>query len=131
MNHVRRNFLALARAIAYFSHEYDNICLPINPTFAFDLIVVTRPSPDVSSFRVKVIQTESQSPSGYYVANLRKSGGYSSAKEHKAPFDPNMCDFLFVVSPMGSYLIPSGEITQKKNITLSMFEEFRCKNIAQ
>jgi len=125
MDYIERSFQCLARAIEFFSTEWENICLPMKHTFAFDLILV--PKGKGIMMRVKVIQTESKSRSGAYVVNLRKSGGYTNAKEHKADFDPSMCDFLFIISPDGIYVIPSRKITQKRAISLSMFEEFKCK----
>lgn len=98
----------------------------MKPTFAYDLILISDKSGKELIMRVKVVQTESKSPSGTYVVNLRKSGGYVNSKECKAPFDPSMCDVVFVISPESAYMIPSNKITQKRAISLSMFEEFKC-----
>lgn len=71
--------------------------------------------------RVKVIRTDCKAPSGSYVVNIRKGGRGVSKKE---PFRPEMCEFIFVDCPEGNYLIPSIEVTQKRSITLSMFEKY-------
>ena len=126
MDYIEKSFQSLAQAIEYFSQGCDNICLPMKPTFAFDLILITKENGKDLIMRVKVIQTESKAPSGSYVVNLRKSGGYANSKETKAPFDPCVCDVLFVISPDGAYMIPSHTITQKRAISLSRFEEFKC-----
>lgn len=126
MNYIDKSFQAVCQAIEYFSQGALNIFLPMKPTFAYDLILITEENGKELMMRVKVVQTESQSPSGTYVVNLRKSGGYSDQKEHKAPFDPSMCDVLFVISSESAYMIPANKITQKRAISLSMFEEFKC-----
>ncbi len=126
MNYIHKSFQAVCQAIEYFSREAINIFIPIKPSYAYDLILLNSQSGKEVTMRVKVVQTESQSPSGTYVVNLRKSGGYEHAKENKAPFDPSMCDVIFIISPGGAYMIPSKKITQKRAISLSMFEEYKC-----
>lgn len=126
MNYIDKNFHAICQAIEYFSKGAVNIFLPMKSTYAYDLILITSEQEKECMMRVKVVQTESQSPSGAYVVNLRKSGGYTDSKEYKAPFDPSICDVLFVISPESAYMIPSCKIIQKRAISLSMFEEFKC-----
>ena len=105
--------------------------MPMKSTYAYDMILIINENGKESIVRIKVIQTESQAPSGTYIVNIRKSGGYTNSKEQHAPFDPSMCDIVFVISPEGYYKIPSGKITQKRAISLSMFEVYKCSELAQ
>jgi len=124
MDFIAQNFLSLAKAIHVLSPRYDNIYLPIKGSFAYDLIGDCKGS----IHKVKVFHTESKAPSGSYIVNIRKSGGYNKGNTQKKPFDPNMCDVVFIDSPEGCYFIPSHQIDQKRAITLSMFREFFIKS---
>ena len=99
---------------------FSNYSFPMKQTYSFDVIGFKEEKP----YRVKVISTDSKQPSGSYIANLRKSGGYSNSKEHKAPFDPKECDYVYICTPSEKYLIPSEKIKQRRAITLSQFNEF-------
>lgn len=114
------SYLSTCKAISILSTRCENICIPMNHTFSYDLVVDAK---GVVS-RIKVVRTDCQSPSGSYVVNIRKSGKDVSSKE---PFSQSMCDFVFVDSPEGCYLIPSSSITQKRAITLSQFGEYFIK----
>ena len=129
MDYLEKSFNAVCQAIGYISKYSDNIFLPIKPTYAYDLIYSKWEETTEFFIKVKVFQTKSQAPSGSYVLNLRKSGGYENAKEHKAAFDPSMCDVVFAMSPEGFYMINSMEITQKRAISLSKFQEYKCMDI--
>lgn len=117
MDYLEQSYLSTCKAISILSGKCENICVPINHTFSYDLIADSK---GVIS-RIKVMRTDCQAPSGCYVVNIRKSGKEKSSKE---PFSPTMCDFVFVDSPDGCYLIPSASITQKRAISLSMFVEY-------
>ena len=122
MNYIDFSFRAVCKAIDHFSTGCKNIFIPIKPFYSYDLIVLTK---NDEMLRVKVARTESKAPSGSYVVNLRKSGGYDNSKETKAPFESSGCDIVCVISPENIYVIPSCEINQKRAISLSMFEEFK------
>ncbi len=117
MNWLEMNFFSVCKATQVLSSRADNICIPVKHSFSYDLIVDAK---GVIS-RIKVLRTDCKAPSGSYVVNIRKSGREGCKKE---PFCSAMCDFVFIDSPEGSYLIPSVEITQKRAITLSMFEKY-------
>lgn len=116
MNFSELNFLSTCKAIAILSSRCQNICVPINHCFSYDLIVDAE---GVVS-RIKVAQTVCQAPSGSYVVNIAKAG----KEDKKKHFSTSMCDFLFVDTPDGCYLIPSSLITQRRSITLSIFDEY-------
>lgn len=121
MDYIQRSYTTISEAISFLSRKFDNISIPIKSNYLYDLLV----EKDFNILRVKIIMTDSQQPSGAYVANLRKSGGYSEKKEIKKPFDPKFCDLVYVKTPEGIYLIPSLEIQTTRSITLSQFENFR------
>lgn len=122
MDYLERSFQSVGAAIGILSSRVVNICLPLKPNFFYDLILETTPG---KLDRVKIIYTDCQAPSGSFVANIRKSGGYADKKETKKPFDPHEVDKLFIFTPLGSYLIPTSEVTTTRSISLSQFENFR------
>ncbi len=128
MDYIESNLHSIGQAIAYFSKSAKNIFLPLKPTYEYDLIIIKHLTIVEMTCRVKVIKTDHQVPSGSYVLNLRKSGGYKNKKEYKAPFKPSACDIVFAISPLGMYSIPSCAITQKTAISLSQFEQYRVED---
>lgn len=122
-----RSYLAISNAISILSLRFDNVSIPIRNNFFYDLIV----EKNFEVFRVKVIYTNCKQPSGHYVANIRKSGGYVAKKESKSPFDPKFCDYLYVESPVDLYLIPSSRIMNIKSITLSQFQDCRISSAVE
>ena len=120
MDYLEKSFISVARAIQFFSSRYENVCIPLRHSFSYDMIGVR----NGEIHRIKVFRTECTAPSGSYVVNLRKSGGYNKANTQKKPFDPSMCDQVFVDSPDGIYVIPSSEITQSRALSLSMFKDY-------
>ena len=122
MDYIERSYKTLGNAVGILSKRYSNLALPLRPNFSYDLLAET----NVDTFmKVKVIHTDSKAPSGTYVVNLRKSGGYLNKEEVKKPFDKDSCCFVFVESPEGFYLIPSHQIHNKRAISLSQFEQFK------
>ena len=122
MNYLEMNFLSTCKAITVLSARCQNICIPINHSFSYDLIV----DADGVVSRIKVAQTACKAPSGSYVVNVAKAG----KEDQKRHFSASMCDFLFVDTPEGCYLIPSSMITQRRSITLSMFEEYLIPEVS-
>ena len=112
-NYQHQSYLALSSAIGTLSNIFVNICIPIRNSFFYDLVG----EHDFKLFRIKVIYTECKQPSGHYIANIRKSGGYLDKKECKSPFEPKFCDYLYVETPTDKYLIPSNQISNIKSIT--------------
>lgn len=116
MDHLDRSFQAVSKAIYFLASRYENVCFPLRPDFSFDLIACL----GKNNFRVKVIKTDSVTPSGQYIVNLRKS----SDKGRKENFATSTCDYLFVDSPKGEYFIPRDKIHQVRAITLTQYSEF-------
>lgn len=113
INYTEENFRSLIRAWGILCRKCTNICYPMRRDQGYDIIV------DASGVvsRIKLARTTHLSEKGDYIVHLRKGAG-------KEPFDSSRCEFLFVDSPEGYYLIPSVMITQKSTITLSKFKEY-------
>jgi hypothetical protein len=94
--------------------------MPLQNTHLYDLIV----DADGVVSKIKVIRTDCQAPSGSYVVNVAKC---STDPEKNRPFASGSCDFVFVDSPEGCFLIPSAIITQKRAISLSKFKQYLIK----
>jgi len=120
-NYQQQSYFTLCSAIERLSMKFVNLSLPLRNSFYYDLVG----EHDFKLYRIKVIFTECKQPSGAYVANIRKSGGYIAKKESKSPFDPNFCDYVYVETPQDQYLIPSNQINNIKSITLSQFVKFK------
>jgi len=121
MDYLKRNYISLSTAIGTLSKKFENLCIPIRTNFYYDLVG----EKESCMFKIKIITTDCKQPSGSYIANIRKSGGYLDKKEAKENFNNKFCDFLFIYAPECSYLIPSSKVTTKRSITLSQFEEFK------
>lgn len=120
MNMIHKSYLTLLEFIALMGHKYDNICLPMKPNYEYDLLI----QKGKHIYKVKTIHTDSKAPSGSYIANLRKSGGYNPKNTQKAPFDKNKVDFLFISTPENKYWIPSFEIYNGRALSLSTCSQF-------
>jgi hypothetical protein len=124
MDYIDRNHKAFIEFLYLCCDRFDNFALPIKPNNKFDVIGICESDSKICN-RIRIICTETKNASGSYVVNLLKSGGYEDSKEKKSHFDSSSCDYVFASTPEDAYLIPSASITQKKALTLSMFEEFK------
>lgn len=127
MDYHERSYKSLCLAISLLSSKFSNMALPLLQNFYYDIIAEDGKA---SLIKIKVIRTEARAPSGAYIANIRKSGGYMHKKETKSPFDPHRCDLVFIETPISSYLIPSSEIKSSRAITLSQYEKFNLFRIS-
>jgi hypothetical protein len=121
MNFQDFSYHAVCSAISLIALRFDNLSIPIKNNFYYDLIGEL----DGKLFKIKVVQTLYKQPSGAYKANLAKSGGYLAKKEYKEKFCKEKCDYVFVNTPDGNYLIPSFNINTFKSITLSKYSEYK------
>ncbi len=121
MDYIARNHKALLEFMFLCEAKFQTYAIPFLTNHDYDVIGIN----DSACFKIKIICTENKQPSGAYVANLLRSGGYERGKEMKIHFDNKSCDYIFIWTPEEKYLIPSLEITQTRAITLSMFQNFR------
>lgn len=125
MDYIERSYQTLSKAIGLLSPLYNNLSIPLKPSFYYDLLAEAIDTKEI--LKIKILCTECKAPSGAFVVTLRSCGGYDKKKELKKDFDSRSCDRLFVQSPESFYLIPSSEVSNKRAITLSQFTH--CKLI--
>lgn len=105
--------IALGIAIQYYTRKGNTLSLPLNDCQDYDLII------DCEGVlkKVQVKSTRFKSPSGFFKAELKTSGG-NSGRILKT-FDQKDCDLLFIATSSGlAWEIPTKEISNKSNITL-------------
>lgn len=115
-NYIERSFHTVTKAIHNLSNRFENIAIPIRGSYFYDILVEKQ----FKIFRIKIVSTTCLSPSGSYVANIRKSGG----KQTRQGFDSINCDYLYIDTPENCYLIPTNMITNTRALSLSMFHEY-------
>ena len=130
MYQARQGNIGLGKAIEYFTSHSIAVCIPLNDTQKYDLVVdidgqLARVSVKTSRFK--------QNKSSYYV--LLKNCGGSSGKGKIRPFDNKSCEYVFVLTGDDKlYLIPSCEIAAKGAICIgdkySKYEVF-CKKFSE
>lgn len=113
--------IGLGKAIEYFTSHSIPVCIPLNDTQKYDLVVDmdgTLARISVKTSRFKMAKTS------YYVL-LQNCGG-SSGKGKIRKFDNTTCDYVFVLTGNNKmYLIPSSKITAKAGISVgNKYTEF-------
>jgi hypothetical protein len=122
--------IGLGKAIEYFTSHSIPVCIPLNDTQKYDLVVdmdgkLSRVSVKTSRFK--------QHKSSYYV--LLKNCGGSSGKGKIRPFDNKSCEYVFVLTGDDKiYLIPSSVIQATNAISIGVkYTEFEvhCKRFSE
>lgn len=124
MDYIQRNYRAFIDFLTWTSGRFENVCIPLKSNSRFDVVGYCSTDSRKLSM-IKIICTETKRSTGSYEANLLVSGGYNKRKEKKNHFDPSSCHYVFIWTPEWKYLIPTTEITQKKALILSEFEDFK------
>ena len=119
-NYIDRSFHTVTKAINVLSNHFDNIALPIRNSYFYDVLV----EKDFKIYSIKIISTTCKAPSGFYIANLRKSGGNQNGKQTHQAFDSKNCNFLYIDTPKHCYLIPSVDICCTRSLTLNGHEQY-------
>lgn len=119
-DYLERSYFSVSRAIYILCNRFDNIALPIRHSVHYDILA----EKDFNIYRIKVISTKSKTASGNYIANLRKSGGYSKTNTQKAPFDKKSCDYVYVITPDHEYLIPSHEVKNSRALSMGSWNNY-------
>lgn len=107
----------LGKAIAHFTSLGYIVCLPLNDSQPYDLVI----DDDSILHRVQV-KTSKQIRRDKYVVGLRTT--YRHTREN---FDPSKYDLLFIALGDGrEYLIPTSEVKTKTSLTIGNdeFKEF-------
>lgn len=104
--------MGLGKAIEYFTSWGYPVCLPLNDTQKYDLIV------DMHGFlyRVQVKTSRFKQSNNAYGFSLRNTGG-SSGKSKVRLFDKRACDLLFLYDADDrTFLVPTRMLDSKNNI---------------
>lgn len=120
-NSIAKNYYALTRCIYLLNQGFDNIFIPLKNSYFYDLVA----EKNNELLKIKVVYTNTKSPTGVYVATLRKCGKNQLGKVSFQPFDSKTCDLIFIATPDKSYLIPSSGIKNTRSISMCMFENFQ------
>lgn len=106
--------VGLGQAIAYFTGKGIITSLPLNDSQPYDLVIDTDTLHRVSVKTTTYVFKRT----GVYQVHLKTSGGTRKVGTSK-PFDPQKCDYLFVLcGDHTKYLIPSKAITSKTTLDL-------------
>lgn len=123
---IQGNF-GLGKAIEYFTSHSIPVCIPLNDTQKYDLVVDI----DGKLARVSVKTSRFKESKTSYRVELKNSGG-SSGKGTIRQFDNTSCDYVFVLTGDNkTYLIPACEIISKNVISVgNKYTEYEvmCKN---
>ena len=96
----------LAVAIAYYATHGYNVCIPLNDTQDYDLVV----DKDGVLLRVQVKATAQRTKRGYTTFNAFSSGGTNGGKYQY--LKDTSCDIVFVLTELGEmYEIPLSDIS--------------------
>ena len=124
-NSRKQGDVGLAIAIAWFVEHGHNVSIPLTDSQDYDLVVEF----EGRLCGIQVRTTYHRKENGSYQANLRVLGGNRSGTGKVKQFDPELVDFLFIVTEDGQkYLIPSGAIHNRSSIALcNKYAEFRVE----
>lgn len=123
-NSKQQGDVGLALAIAWFADNGYRVSIPLTDSQDYDLVVEI----DAHFYGVQVRTTYyKRAPNRGYTVNLRVMGGNRSGTGKVKYFNPDVVDYLFVVTDTREkYLIPSREITSKVSLTLcEKYEKYR------
>lgn len=116
--------IGLGKAIEYFTSQGFTVCLPLNDTQKYDLVV------DIDNHlqRISVKTSRFKDTNTSYSVLLKNCGG-ASGKSKTRLFDNNNCDFVFVLTADDKmYLIPAREIPAKHSISIgNKYTEYEVK----
>lgn len=121
VNSRKHGDLGLVEAIRYFTVSGYTVCLPLSDSQRFDLVVVK----DGCCQRVEVKHSSRRERNAYRV-ELRTKGGNKSG-ETVTKFSGFDADLLFVLTPDGSWVIPTDEMHGRSILCLgeSRYPEWR------
>ena len=112
--------IGVGAAIAYFTSKGCTVCLPLNDSQDYDLVV----DHGGALKRVQVKTTRYREPSGNFQVCLKSSGG-TAGKEYHCVKD-GTSDLLYVLTEAGdSYIIPTVELTVKKLTLDSRYQAYK------
>lgn len=105
----------LGAAIAWFTSRDIIVCLPLNDSQPFDLVVEW----ENRLQRVQVKTATYKDDEGHFVVELRSKGGNRSGTGKTKQIDPSEVDLLFVHTDDINYLMPLASIKPRSGLVLS------------
>lgn len=106
--------VGLGKAIEYFTSHSIPVCIPLNDTQKYDLVV----DMDGKLQRVSVKTSRHRRVNNSYEVKLQNCGG-ASGKSIVRPFNNTSCDLVFVFTGDNKmYLIPAKDILSTNTITI-------------
>lgn len=117
MNYRKRNGIAMLESFALLASKFDNFYIPLNTEGDIDFVAVKFGEKN-EYYGIRVITASKKMENGTYRASIVGSKRTNENKG-KETFNQDSCDFLFVWTDAGKYLIPSSVVTQKISIYLS------------
>lgn len=117
--------IGLGQAIAYFTKIGYTVCIPLNDTQPYDLVV----NDSEGFLSVSVKTSRNKEPSGYYRVDLRTKGGSRKHAQIVTTFSESNVDTLFVLTESGiAFWIPKHIVGTRKTITLNdQFKDYIVK----
>lgn len=127
-NSKEQGNVGVGQAIAYFTSKQFIVSIPLNDSQEYDLIVDDKESLK----KVQVKTTRHKTKYGVFQVLLKTCGGNQSFHTTKH-FDPNKCDYLFVVTSDGDqYCIPCSSFKAKSTLALGKDrEQYKLKHSRQ
>jgi hypothetical protein len=126
---IQGNF-GLGKAIEYFTSHSIPVCIPLNDTQKYDLVV----DMDGKLARVSVKTSRFKESKTSYAVLLKNCGG-ASGKGKIRNFDNKSCDYVFILTGDNrTYLIPSNKIETKAGIAIgNKYTEYEvfCKQFSE
>lgn len=116
----------LGEAIAYFTTHKTPVCIPLNDTQKYDLVVDI----DGELKRVQVKTTKYEVRPGVFQVMLKNAGGSSKGSTLRY-FDKESCDLLFILCGNGDmYLIPIDAVDSSTTLNLGKkYELFKVEKV--
>jgi hypothetical protein len=114
-NSKKQGDVGLAIASAWFAQNGFHVAIPLTDSQDYDLVVEVN-----GKFKgVQVRTTYCKNPNGNFRVNLRVLGGNRSGTGKVKYFNPQLVDYLFVVTDRGEkYFILSAAINNRNSLTL-------------
>lgn len=114
-NTRKQGDVGLGVAIGWFVSQGYTTCIPLTDNQPYDVVIEI----DNKLRKIQVKTTRYKAPSDRYIVLLRSIRPNRTGNIIRL-FDPNVVDFVFVLTGNGDqYFIPSKHITQRNTMTLT------------
>lgn len=126
MNEEIKGKGAVGAAIAYYSLK-GMVSIPLAPC-NYNLVYEDEYG---TLNKIKVVSCSYKNPNGVFAVNIRSSGGNQPHTKVKV-FDSRECDYVFVLTAdYEMYSIPSKNIQSKRQICMSVYQDYKVSFIPE